>query len=98
LRRPPPEKGEGDDNNEERQEYPTSDTSSDDFVPTFPDVGIGRSWTDGVEWVLVEQDGRQTEGDEGAPMSILRNAWGTDDDGVDTKDEEEEEKELEKEE
>ncbi|KAG0223679.1 hypothetical protein BGX31_008373 [Mortierella sp. GBA43] len=100
LRRPPQEQGEDDDNNEGNQEYPTSDTSSDDFVPTFPDVGVGRSWTDGVEWVLVEQDGRQTEGDEGAPMSILRNAWGTDDDGIGMKEEEEEEeeKEMEKEE
>lgn len=46
-------------------------------VPAFmqPTMARGKSAEDGVEWVVVEQNGRETAGDEGTAISILINAW-----------------------
>jgi hypothetical protein len=46
-------------------------------VPAFmqPTMARGKSAEDGVEWVIVEQNGRETAGDEGTAIPILINAW-----------------------
>ncbi|KAF9328430.1 hypothetical protein BGZ91_001008 [Linnemannia elongata] len=46
-------------------------------VPAFmlPTMARGKSAEDGVEWVVVEQNGRETAGDEGTAINILINAW-----------------------
>ncbi|KAF9101006.1 hypothetical protein BGX29_006082 [Mortierella sp. GBA35] len=46
-------------------------------VPAFmqPSMVRGKSAQDGVEWVLVEQNGRETAGDEGSAISILMQSW-----------------------
>lgn len=46
-------------------------------VPAFmqPSMARGKSAEDGVEWVVVEQNGRETVGDEGTAIDILINAW-----------------------
>ncbi|KAK3842275.1 MAG: Alpha/Beta hydrolase protein [Linnemannia gamsii] len=46
-------------------------------VPAFmqPTMARGKSAEDGVEWVLVEQNGRETAGDEGTSISVLVQSW-----------------------
>lgn len=48
-----------------------------EVVPAFmkPTMARGKSGDDGVEWVVVEQNGRETVGDEGTAIEILINAW-----------------------
>ncbi|KAF9550342.1 hypothetical protein EC957_000644 [Mortierella hygrophila] len=46
-------------------------------VPAYmrPTMARGKSAGDGVEWVVVEQNGREAVGDEGTAIDILINAW-----------------------
>ncbi|KAG0270431.1 hypothetical protein BGZ95_001687 [Linnemannia exigua] len=46
-------------------------------VPAFmqPTMARGKSAEDGVEWVVVEQNGRETAGDEGTSMGVLIRSW-----------------------
>lgn len=48
-------------------------------VPTFMTTNMvsERSREDGVEWVLVEQNGKEMAGDEGWPLSVLIRSWPT---------------------
>lgn len=46
-------------------------------VPAFMQTNMvsDRSPEDGVEWVLVEQNGKEMAGDEGLPISALIRSW-----------------------
>ncbi|KAG0028718.1 hypothetical protein BGZ81_004484 [Podila clonocystis] len=46
-------------------------------VPAFIQTNMvsDRSTEDGVEWVLVEQNGKEMAGDEGWPISALIRSW-----------------------
>lgn len=48
-----------------------------EVVPAYmkPTMARGKSADDGVEWVVVEQNGCETAGDEGTAIEILTNAW-----------------------
>ncbi|KAG0055594.1 hypothetical protein BGZ83_008028 [Gryganskiella cystojenkinii] len=52
-------------------------TGSSDYVPAFlrPGMIFNKSSQDGVEWVMVEMNGKEYPGDEGWPMGVLIRSW-----------------------
>ncbi|KAF9149540.1 hypothetical protein BG015_008663 [Linnemannia schmuckeri] len=64
------------DNQGEEEGEVARDTNVE-VVPAFmqPTMARGKSAEDGVEWVVVDQNGCETAGDEGTAISILINSW-----------------------
>jgi hypothetical protein len=51
--------------------------ANEDYVPAFQAATMvkEKSASDGVEWVLVRQNGLERAGDEGVPLETLIQAW-----------------------
>ncbi|KAF8946917.1 hypothetical protein BGZ47_010981 [Haplosporangium gracile] len=74
LRKVPVRESPGKQGEEEGEEAKNTNVV---IVPAFmqPTMARGKSAEDGVEWVVVEQNGRETVGDEGTAIGILINSW-----------------------
>ncbi|KAF9136188.1 hypothetical protein BGW39_005570 [Mortierella sp. 14UC] len=68
---------ESNDNDEKDGKEEAAEDPKVAVVPAFmqPTMARGKSAEDGVEWVVVEQNGRETVGDEGTPIGVLVQAW-----------------------
>ncbi|KAF9909079.1 hypothetical protein EC991_009140 [Linnemannia zychae] len=65
------------DNGEKKNGKEEAGNGTNGVVPAFmqPTMARGKSAEDGVEWVVVEQDGQETIGDEGTPIGVLVQSW-----------------------
>lgn len=60
----------------EEEEQPMQ-SGQDNYIPAFlrPGMITNKSNQDGVEWVMIEQNGLEYPGDEGWPIGVLIRSW-----------------------